>query len=226
MRKRLTIVEQAQQVLNNRPTKKGRPKKWENFTQQEKAVALGYDIVQSILASIYVAQTQYYIQDDAIKDAAMKKTGVYDSWNDKVRNQGVQELLTEGLVANCHVCALGACYLSVVRFDNKDTVRDISWKSLNGVYGAGEEVGEGRQRLIDTLGYQMVDMLESAFERKSFNSIALKKRTAEYKAAIKKAIAFGKEYKQEAGIDKQEAETNRMLAIWMNVIKNNGVFKP
>lgn len=225
MRKRLTIVEQAQKVLSSRPTKKGRPKKWENFTQQEKAVALAYDIIQSIIAGVYAAKTQYYIDTDKVREAAAIKARAPE-FSDATYKQDVKELLDQGLLQNCDVCALGACYLSVVRFENHTTVSDLRWASFGAMHKWNTGVGDGRKRLIDALGYKMVDMLESAFERQPFYSIHTKERTAEYKASIKKAIAFGKEYKKEAKKTTEEVDTNRLLAIWMNVIKNNGVFKP
>jgi len=108
----------------------------------------------------------------------------------------------------CRVCALGACFLSVIKLDNKFLG---SWRDL---IRAGEEISD---RLGDFFDMDQLKLIENAFElgRGWFTSDGSVNRLEGLD--VTRAVQFGERY------DKDE---NRLKAIMKNIIKNGGTFKP
>lgn len=194
-----TIQQKAEALLASRTTKRGRPKKWENYSPKEKIVAIAYDVIQSVLAGVYFPTQSRYIGDQVLRNAALEE-GVND----------VQTLLVRGAVQRCNVCQIGSAFLSLVRFENNLEVSTVDDFINNSVDHRG---GTGRARLAELFGDKQLALLETAYMKIEYGS--QRKYLAELQ--VTKAKSFGLGYAQ---------DDDRMLAIWMNVIKNKGKFKP
>lgn len=197
-KRKLTVEEQAQQLLDARKVSRGRPKKWENYTAAEKVIAIGYDVIQSILAGIYSPTPGDYVSSDSIKKTA-RAMG-------KDEKSSLQELIPH--LVGCEVCQLGAAFLSLVRFENRCTIAEgtLEPADFNGS-------AQGRSRLAEIIGDAQLFLMEAAFE----GSWLVPKPNDVTAKQMDKALDF---------YDKHADDTALSLAIWINTIKNNGVFKP
>lgn len=203
-RKQATVQEQATYLLNARKVSRGRPKKWENFTAQEKRLAIAYDMIQAVLASVYEPKTHNgYIKRGVLEDVA-EAAGI----------TSIRELLnTPGLVQDCEVCILGGCFLSLIRFENHVSISELDEQYF------GFRDSSARQRLAESFDPFQLDLLESAFETDMAHSIV--EDDHDYSIAEKRKLAaavhFGKAYAD---------PSDRALAVLINVVKNKGTFKP
>jgi hypothetical protein len=100
----------------------------------------------------------------------------------------------------CYVCAKGALFLATIGRANKATVQDV----LN----AGESIMVHRMVRERIFTQKQLDLIEYAFEvwgADSFDPVEVS------------AYQFGLDF---------ESPDHRLVAIMLNVIRNNGTFKP
>ncbi len=112
----------------------------------------------------------------------------------------MQQLLAQG--ETCNACALGGAVCALAHFEDKLRYGDTGFD------------GETEDRLNDIFGAQNLRLIECAFE---LGNGAFDDSDIDDEKAMGRAIAFGKRYR---------SERNRFIAIWTNVAKHKGVFKP
>ncbi len=164
-------------------------------------------------------ERKVFIAEDVLKQ--LRKLNVsennYFSMNkmlSEYRGKELKDVLPK-IRQKCHVCALGACFLSVVSIvddfkiceDTVDTccfslsLTDDSWIDIESMSGHLKKVFTEREMAL----------IEAAFERMLVQDVF-----PEADPAVAKAISFGLSYS-----DPKE----RLRAIMKNIIKNKG-FKP
>lgn len=184
-----TLQETADHLLKSRVPTRGRPKMWKNYSRNERLVAIAYDIIQALLAGVYEPTQHRYVDAQAIMAQGGKRS--------------LQEVLTNDELKDCGVCALGAAFLSLVRFENhKMCDEPVTLQA-----GTND-----RARLTTLLGAPMFYRIEMAYECE----VSLVSMREIPPGQARKIIA------RFTGLTREE----RMLSIWMNVIKHNGEFKP
>ena len=164
--------------------------------------------------SLSKAQKRVLIAKDVIAQVKTKKykaiTGKYLSLVNTFYNHwSVQEHIDE---IECVCCALGACLISTTKFKNKLKFHDVdslcaksdSWKLLRGIFSP-----------------KQMNMIEYAFEASHSGSRVGEDSFGEYNKyncnEIVKCVDFGKSFPY---------ESDRLIAIMKNIIKNKGTFKP
>lgn len=97
----------------------------------------------------------------------------------------------------CTCCAVGAAFLSSIRLANKAVITD----------GAVESLEESAAQLGNYFSKDQIELIEEAFE----------KGGGYCHTDTAKGVSFGRDY---------DDETERALAIFKNIVKNKGEFKP
>lgn len=184
-----TIQENAEALLAARKPHRGRPKLWKNYSRNEKIVAIAYDIIQAVLAGVYVPTEHNYVEPHSIMSKG---------------HQQLQSVLTSGELDNCGVCALGAAFLSLVRFENHKLCDDpIRLHDKNST---------DTQRIRTLLGRLRMEEIMVAYECKQLEDTMFWLSPRRFESIVRKYQPLNRE--------------ERMLNIWMNVIKHQGVFTP
>lgn len=166
-------------------------KPWEQYSPAEKRIAIAYDVLQAVLADVYEPTRMLYINLGSLREKAMRISNF--KLRDELRAQSIKDL---------QVDAIGAAFLSLVRFENHfDPLMDAC--DLVPI----EPIGIARGRIQDLFGKDQLGLIESAFERLPLYEFA---DTTE-------AEDFGADH---------EDDTERMCAIWLNIINNDGTFNP
>lgn len=111
---------------------------------------------------------------------------------------------------DCQVCALGACFVGMVDLGDKLNFSDVF--GSNFIVGTTNNIVDEyqmRRWLEKVFSTSQLIMIEKAFEYKLYGS--------DSEITFKKEVDFGANYKN---------DTDRLLAIMKNIIKNRGTFKP
>lgn len=141
-----------------------------------------------------------------ITDSELKKA-------EKVCNSISIQPLLEKFFKNknnsCRVCARGALLLSTIHKENKFNLTELVHTEDNG--GSYDPRGKGDIKLKTLFSEKQICMMETAFEGDNLNEDYL-----EYDIS-NKCILFGEMFKD---------DNKRLLAIFNNVVKNNGLFVP
>lgn len=122
---------------------------------------------------------------------------------------------------NCHVCALGACFLSHVGLFNKFKIGNMGvlsqeyYETIKSRQSTGYEGDEIKAVMLKSLGKKNIALIESAFE-------AAEMGDDDYGRDTDAAILFGNKY--QSGPD--GGNRKRLKAIMENLIENKGDFKP
>lgn len=184
-------------------------KEWnEYFTSlspAKKRVAIAKDVIEQVKAERYLAKNRTYI------DFLMKFDGQIQSKFDKVK---------------CQCCALGAMFLSDVKYTNNCTIEDLDRINFS---------REEENRLQNYFDIEQLILIEAAFECWGFETITEFDGCEEdYRIIegfgydvmlsdlsltsedIDKAAQFGYQY---------DDNSERLIAIMRNIIKNRGKFK-
>ena len=110
-----------------------------------------------------------------------------------------QKFLKSKQFTSCEVCAVGAAIVSGIRLFNKVQIND-------GEITCGSAMGLATQYFTE----QQVRLIENAFEMGNGNF-------ADYSDDYIAAIEFGENY---------EEDEDRAIAIFTNIIRNKGTFRP
>lgn len=109
----------------------------------------------------------------------------------------------------CSVCAIGSIFLSYIRLKNKVPLDFLTPSCFSG-YTCDKKAM--LTKLRDAFSTNQMNLIEAAFE---MMSIELE---CNYDAdSLARALAFGSRYTD---------DKKRLRAILLNVVKNNGEFKP
>jgi hypothetical protein len=155
------------------------------------------------------------IAEDVLQQLKLKKykaeTGIYVysrelhnlRYDDEATQPGTFDLQKTllGDTPQCDVCGLGAAFCSLARLGNNVTLDDADSDSIH-------------RTLTPIFGKKQVAMIENAFEGKTINE------HAGYELSDRKTRAT------EAFYNKYDNDKDRLKAIFKNVIKNDGTFKP
>lgn len=161
-------------------------------------------------AAMTPAQKRMAIARDAMKQIEAKKyvikrnryldlpqVGGYAGLADALFNQETLKTV------QCRVCQVGACLASAIRLFNKIQTKCI-----------GSESREITRLLSEWFEQDQLALMEVAFEGYGANLIRFENTTEEEK---ERAVKYNENYAD---------EEKRSLAIFRNIIKNRGAFKP
>lgn len=106
----------------------------------------------------------------------------------------------------CSVCALGACFLSLVSLKNRFIFesRILGRSSI-------------ANRLSEIFSFEQMELIESAFEQALMIDNSWENCTSSHTKALENAVNFGRNYRN---------PRKRLVAILKNIIQNNGIFDP
>jgi hypothetical protein len=118
--------------------------------------------------------------------------------------------------SDCQVCALGACVLSYVRLYNKVTIKEMGYDDYF------ERLNPKNKTIRNILKNIFSDvqilLIESAFESENHDVTFMYEDVEEsYGDSVEKAVLFGNEYR---------TLRDKLEAIMINIIQNNGEFVP
>jgi len=165
--------------------------------KQTLRIAVAKDVLKS-LPMLNVEQGTYLEGD--VPDALLAK----DS-----------KTVAAALKKNCTVCALGACFVSLVAIDNKFKFSFADRKCTDYGGNVDDNGNDMFARLRKLFSPVQLALIESAFECRSMGDDC----ALDYDAVnwLELAIMFGKEV---------EDDTNRLRAIMNNIVANKGLFIP
>ena len=170
--------------------------KFESLSSAEQRVLIAKDVLAQVKAEKFIPRRGNYIKNLTIKGGQPSGGSVQKHFDE----------------ITCSCCALGACLLSATKFKNKLEFGDIydmvsrnsSWDLLKGIFSA-----------------EQLNMIEYAFEASHSGSRVGEDSFGEYNKyncnEIVKCVDFGKSFPY---------ESDRLIAIMKNIIKNKGTFKP
>ena len=167
------------------------------MTKSELAVTIAQDVLKSIPAYFGIIEHETFVRigDDDLEYGKMAAiTETKDS-----------KLIAQKIKKYCEVCALGACFLSVVALTNK-----YDFGLSDNIDLSGEDVFK---RLKSVFSLKQLYLIENAFELGQGFSAQRSRWHTDYLAAI----SFGKKY---------DRPKSRLRAIMKNIIANEGVFIP
>lgn len=205
-------------------SKKRKTKKvpFSQLSPEKKRVAIARDVLEQIRIGRYISNGGSYI------DALQMKDGK-DKWD--MNNLDIKSNF--GKIKNCKVCAMGACLMSITKFENKLDFYDI-----------GNEIdnlnNEKTKILFQSIfSPEQLLLIERAFEGKSGGTTVgvniFRLSEDDFKSKINKCQKFYKKFelkpKKDATRKEKENRTrlnhqNRMVGIMKNIISNKGEFKP
>lgn len=202
-----TQQEIAHELLTSRPTTT-EFKEWEQYSHQEKRLAIAFDVIQAVLAGVYVPSMEYYFDYERVNDVA-NTTSEYR----------VQTLLQEESLMDLKVDAIGAAFLSLVRFENNYLAGELGGSSLCFSHEPN------RKRLIDIFGDDELCFIESSFGGCDISETPDSDQSPEYREKMTLSVRFGTKCRDGIVI-REYADYEAMLAIWNNIIINGGTFNP
>jgi hypothetical protein len=163
-------------------------------------MAVAQDIIDQVYMQKFVPNSGSYLRFLDTENAEYKES-VKDNF-EKIRE--------------CHVCAIGACLLSAIKFKNSFTFADLEQVKETEFFLHSDKV----HKLLSIFSPQQLLLIETAFERSEHGS-KIARKIDEYVGTkisnIHEAERFGRRH---------EWDSNRMIAIMENIIENKGEFKP
>jgi hypothetical protein len=197
------MLHTAEALLRKRSLKEYlNPVSFKSLTKEGKRMAIALDVIKSILSKQYKPKSgDYIIEMDLIEIS------------DSIGTRDVREILNTGKVKNCRCCELGACFLSLVRFEDKANLHDLNNFSYE-EQDYMQDDSKDRRRLANIFGHKQLAMMESAFEKQMMQSEYSKVNIT---PAIMKTL---RQFTKRLGV------RDRQLAININIVQNDGIFKP
>jgi len=171
-------------------------KKYSQMTAGEKRVAVAKDVIKQITVKKFKAKTGNYVKIALPK--SLKGTDDIKKYFRRIKS--------------CTVCAMGACLLSVTRFENKLKFNEVG-PSANALRN------DNAIRLFELFEPDQLMLIEQAFEGFSYDADRIADRifkTDDFLIEKRANIdAFYHTYK---------SDRSRMIAIMKNIILNKGTF--
>jgi len=172
-----------------------------------KRIAIAEDILKQIKAKQYNIESGTWLNINPVDMEENLKNTTKAEMLQNVLLGGKHAVIMEAPPAKCTCCAVGAACASAIRLFNQD--------SLRGSPKYGYEIArysEGIKILNKYFPLAQVDLMEAAFEMRTDTH-----HKHANQADIDDAVKFGEEYNY---------DTDRLVAICKNIIKNKGNFKP
>jgi hypothetical protein len=119
----------------------------------------------------------------------------------------------------CECCGVGACFVSLVKFTNNATVREVD--------RAFDDYSDLADRLAEFFSKKQLALIEHIFEMKGIRrdwEDQIRTRIGGYWEAdftVKEVLKLDETQKLYKGSPKK-----RLIQIMMNIVRNNGTFKP
>jgi hypothetical protein len=181
---------------------KGFNEYFNSLTPAKKRVAIAKDVIANIESKKYFAKMGNYL---------------YVNSDDNLESQSLQKVLPQ---VTCNVCALGAMFVSDVKFNNNFNVGDDTLKKLDNQLS--KYFSKGQLALIEAAfeGFG-VDYEEYEEDELSIENGFYLKFTLEQLGIKEQDVINAKKFY--AMFDTSE---ENLIAIMENIIKNKGKFKP
>lgn len=176
--------------------------KFSEMTRAEKRVAIAKDVIKSLKLKKYIAEEGLYVE--------------FDNFSEFKPEESVQTILRSKKAPVCNVCALGACFLSMVKFENKVTVLDLEQKGFDSHKENKKSPNSAfRGRLEKYFSKKQLGIIESVFE----SSFSYSNRAGLPEEISNKAASYA--YVHDLYGDDDE----KLIHIMENIVKNKGTFK-
>jgi len=173
-------------------------KQFKELTKAEKRVEIAKDIIQQVKVKTY--KPKHFVYLNVIGG---KKLGDNYSMQNALLNKEVK----------CDVCALGAAFCSLVKFDNKLNLQEAKNAGFGGYVPDGGVNARGR--LEKYFSERQLALIENAFEKTDFFT--------------RKRRIFGDECERARNyfaVNKCNTPSKLLISIFQNVVDNKGTFKP
>ena len=204
-------------------SKKTQTKKvpFSKLSPDKKKVAIARDVLEQIRIGRYISKSGSYISNLIMKNGDDR----YKIFHKDIKSNF-------GQIKKCEVCAMGACLMSITKFENKLTFDDIggSMKELKNskTQELFQSIFSPEQLLLmerafegdtggTTVGVHIFGLFEEDFQKK------IRKCQRFYdKFSNQKKYTTSEERQKQNGLNQE----NRLIAIMRNLIKNKGTFIP
>lgn len=121
------------------------------------------------------------------------------------------------IVKKCDVCALGACLVSKIKLFNKVTLNDLALETEENVSWFTLDSEAIPALLGDIFSDEQMLLVEAAFEGAPHVAIDFPDNDALFDAYMARAESYGRAYPN---------ARDRLRAILLNIVRNNGLFLP
>ncbi len=189
------------------------PPGWGTMTPAQKRVCIARDVIAELNAQRYEARREAgYVRLDVMNEGELAVRGSWDEslnreeWLVSYSDEKIVDRLGDLNSENCHVCALGGCVLSAVKFNNGTTVKEIK----------DTDWDDSKRRLKGIFSHRQMDMIEVAFEADTYTHTILAGRV------INRCLAFHDEIQGDYGVE----DSVILEAIMQNIVDHKGDFKP
>jgi hypothetical protein len=172
--------------------------------RNERRVFVAKDVLKQ-LNKLSIKQGQYVVFDAEISGSVWGLPT--DGITDKFKNQELKDILHK-VRKDCEVCALGACFLSIVGITDKFEINRNNVNSYNEI-----EFERIEKHLKKVFTSREMALIETAFE----GVVIRDEYILENDQAVRRAKDFACQYAD---------NKDRLRAIMKNIIKNNGKFCP
>ncbi len=164
--------------------------------RREMAVKVAMDVVQSLHQYTVLSGNGYVVMDDESLE--------------KYQGKSLQTVLSKVLKEqNCEVCGLGACFLSLVRLDNKFDIPKTDGEALDTAAMA--------ERLHKVFTSLQMELIESAFEQGIGGGLH----------DYVQGVTASEGLEQDAiNFSVEQDDSERLKKIMLNIVTNEGVFVP
>lgn len=169
---------------------------WNDLTPEEKRVEIAKDVIESLKTNVYWAKRGLYIG--------------YSIYNMFPVEASLQDVLLNGNVRACDVCALGACFLSLIKHENDFTVGNLENTNFN-------SVSIFRERLEQVFSKEQLGIIESVFETFYIHAVTGGNNFETAK------IAENWFWEKHRFVKYHDAD-EKLTIIMQNIIDNNGTF--
>lgn len=189
------------------------------LSPSQKRVAIARDVLEQIRLGRYVANAGSYIDELVMKDGKER----YEMYGKDIKHNFSK-------IKSCEVCAMGACLMSITKFENKLNFEDVG----NKISDLDKE--KTKELFSSLFEPSQLLMIERAFEGDYLGTTVggniFDLDEYDFKKQIAKCEDFFQRFNKEEGIGYDELkeqkrlnQENRMIAIMKNIIRNKGTFK-
>jgi len=179
------------------------------LTKAEKRIAIAKDVLMAIKSDVYNPETGNYVEPY-----------FFSYFN---RKDSVQTLLLQDRLKGCTVCALGACFLSLVKFTNRLTIDELTPIDANTMFiNDNTKIhsnGKATSRLRKIFSKTQLTLIEVAFERSAYFADGVRIN----KELIENAVYFWQNFTR---YEEDSVSEELLTGIMENIIANNGEFIP
>jgi hypothetical protein len=183
--------------------------RFRKMTPERQRTTIAQDVLDLIAAEKIVAASGTYLEFD--EDVEVKYFGG-DGWDDDLDEymecepiESAKDVQLHRLIEespSCEVCGIGACFVAAVRRADKAKVGDMSHSNDDAFM---------RQYLSQWFSRNQISLIECAFEQ----STCFNRGGDPMQLQAERAMRFGQQF---------DDDTDRLEAIFKNIVANNGTF--